>query len=279
MHLHRFHHHEPWPASTASPAATSTRTTLPGMGADTVCTPSPPRPRDLRLTSAADRAPRSRSGSRRSPPPVRPASPPRAHRRLRPSSSTEYTSGLGRSPHRPRAPRRRPGGSGSRAPAPESRSGSSPPLMVEVEFHRSSSLLPVSSQRARTAPPASPSRAARCATRYAAPPPARPRPPNPRGGCGAWWRCEELLDEAGVQVAGAEFRVFQNLAEEADVGADAAHVVFAQRADHALGGVLARRRPRRPAWPAAGRTPWGRSSPRRRSHRGARPGPAGASAA
>ena len=59
------------------------------------------------------------------------------------------------------------------------------------------------------------------------------------GGRGALVAREELVDEAGVQVAGAQFRVLQNLAEEADVGADAAHVVFAQGADHALDGLLA----------------------------------------
>ena len=47
---------------------------------------------------------------------------------------------------------------------------------------------------------------------------------------------EELLDESGVEMAGAELAVFQNLAEETEVGADAANVVLAQgsrRAVHA----------------------------------------------
>src|ERR1019366_3680353 len=50
---------------------------------------------------------------------------------------------------------------------------------------------------------------------------------------------EEFVDEAGVQVGGAELGVLQNLAEEGEVGMDAANVVFAEGADHAGGGVVA----------------------------------------
>src|ERR1039458_9583317 len=50
---------------------------------------------------------------------------------------------------------------------------------------------------------------------------------------------EEFVDEAGVQVGGAKLGVFQNLAEEGEVGVYAADIVFAEGADHACGGVVA----------------------------------------
>jgi hypothetical protein len=50
---------------------------------------------------------------------------------------------------------------------------------------------------------------------------------------------EELIDEAGVKVGGAELGVFQDLAEEGEVGADAADIVFVEGAEEAGSGVIA----------------------------------------
>ena len=44
---------------------------------------------------------------------------------------------------------------------------------------------------------------------------------------------QKLVNESGMQLARAKFRVLQNLPEEADVSADTAHVVFAQRPERA----------------------------------------------
>src|SRR5579871_3879721 len=44
---------------------------------------------------------------------------------------------------------------------------------------------------------------------------------------------QELVDEAGMQMARAEVSIVQNLPEELDVGLDTADVVFAESALHA----------------------------------------------
>ena len=90
---------------------------------------------------------------------------------------------------------------------------------------------------------------------------------------------QEFVDEAGVQPACAKLFVFQNLTEKCDVGVDAGHIVFAQSAQHAGNGVWRACRSTRPAWRAADRSRWARSSLHRRSHPGECPAPADASGA
>ena len=54
---------------------------------------------------------------------------------------------------------------------------------------------------------------------------------------------EKLVDEARVQPAGAKGLVVEDLPEEAEIGANPAHLVFVQRADHACDGFVPGARP------------------------------------
>ena len=97
-----------------------------------------------------------------------------------------------------------------------------------------------------------------------------------RGRLGLGMAREELVDEAGVQIGGAEIRrPPESAGRSAMIGADPGDVVFAERAEHARGGVPRACRPTRRAWPAADRNRGARSSPGRRRNRARTPGPSG----
>src|SRR3954466_272755 len=54
---------------------------------------------------------------------------------------------------------------------------------------------------------------------------------------------EKLVDEPGMQMPGAEFRVLEDLSEEPDIRANSADVVLPQSAHHPVDGFTARARP------------------------------------